>query len=93
MYTLTLTAGERAAFDWVGHRYATGHDTGVLLYHCMTNEQKDDGAWDSPGDITFSIPEYVAWQISDLAEQEDMLFPCFAGSLKEKMIDLCMAIV
>ncbi len=31
MYSLTLTAEERRAFDWVGERYYAGKVAGLLL--------------------------------------------------------------
>jgi hypothetical protein len=46
-------------------------------------------AWDDGGDITLGIPEDVAQQIRDLAEQQDYLWPGFAPSLAAKLNDLC----
>jgi hypothetical protein len=88
-YQLTLTASEREAFDWVGDRYATGDEWSRLLSHCMG----EDDEWSQAGDITFDVPEHVAWQLNDLAESEDYLFPCFAPGLAGKLMDFCMAIV
>jgi len=38
-----------------------------LLLDCIP----EDRAWSDDGEITFPIPEYVAWEIRDLAEEED----------------------
>ena len=56
---------ERQAFDWVGDRYNSGKVSDLLL-DCLP----EDGEWSDDGDITFDIPEHVAWQINELAEEE-----------------------
>jgi len=89
MYQLTLTKPERYAFDWVGYRYDTGDCVGNLLRQCLA----DGHEWDDAGDITFRIPEYVAWEINEKSEMEDGLWPCFADELKAKMQALCDSIV
>ncbi len=61
MYTLTLTADERRAFDWVGDRYNSGK-VADLLTDCLP----EDREWGDDGDITFHIPEHVAWEINEL---------------------------
>jgi hypothetical protein len=66
MHSLTLTANERRAFDWVADRYNSGK-VAELLMNCIP----DDREWGDDGDITFSIPEHVAWQIDQLAEEVD----------------------
>ena len=88
MYQLTLTKGERDAFDWVGNRYAAG-EVARLLLDCMS----EDDEWDSEGDLVFKVPEHVAWEISSLAEEEDFQWPCFAPELSSKMNDFCQSIV
>lgn len=88
MYKLVLTKGEREAFDWVGNRYAAG-EVARLLLDCMSEES----AWDDEGEIVFTVPEHVAWEINRLAEEEEYLWPCFAPSLSRKMNDFCQAIV
>ena len=90
MYTLTLTHDERLAFDWIGFRYSNGREMADLLCDCS---HVDSDAWQSKATITFSIPEHTAWGIVDLAEQDDMLFPCFADSLRSKMLSFCDRIV
>lgn len=89
MYKLTLTKSERAAFDWVGGRYATGADVFDVLCKCL----KDDEEWGQDGDITFHVPEHMAWEIRDLAEREQDLWPCFDGALRSKMQAFCNNIV
>ena len=88
MYQLTLTSGERDAFDWVGDRYAAG-DVARLLLDCMP----EDAAWGEEGDVVFAVPEHVAWGMNDLAEQEEYLWPCFSEALADKMNAFCQAIV
>ena len=73
MYTLTLTADERRAFDWVGSRYNSGK-VADLLSDCLP----EDREWSDEGDISFVIPEHVAWEINELAEEEDYSWACFA---------------
>ncbi len=91
MYKLTLTKNERAAFDWVGNRYNSGDIMNILL---TCEREGDNRDWDdNDGDLTFIVPEYKAWEIKDLAEQEDYAFPCFANELKGKMWDFCDNIV
>ncbi len=88
MYTLTLTADERRAFDWVGDRYNSGK-VADLLTDCLP----EDREWGDDGDITFHIPEHVAWEINELAEDEDYAWACFAPALVAKLNDLCWGIV
>jgi hypothetical protein len=85
MYTLTLTRTERRAFDWVGDRYLAGR-VAVLLIGCIPDGQPE---WDEDGDIIFTIPEHIAWEIRDLAEEEDYSWPCFSPDLATKLNDLC----
>ena len=89
MYTLTLTRGERKAFDCVGDRYANGNDMASLLEECMGPDEE----WTQDGDITFNIPESVAWAIADFAQDDDNLWPCFDHDLMAKMVSLVDSIV
>lgn len=91
-YTLTLTAGERKAFDWVGNRYSHGHDLSKLIMKGQW-ERNDGWGWLGEGDIRFTIPEHIAWEIRDMAEEGDYLWDCFAPELAAKMTDFCMNIV
>jgi len=82
MYKLTLTRAERKAIDWIAHRYSNGDELAYLLYvecDCGFIEWWDDH------DMTFNIPEWVAWKIRENAEQEDGFWPCFAHELAHKM--------
>ncbi len=93
MYKLTLTASERRAIDWVGNRYSNGYDLYRLLW--IKSEQfPNDADWDLEGEITFSIPENVAWEIARNAKNEDghkgeYNFPCFSAELTRKMRNFC----
>lgn len=69
-YQLTLTGGQRDAFDWVGHRYNCGDKMADVLKSCLPDESIDADIWNEPGDITFNIPEYKAWEIRELHEQD-----------------------
>lgn len=88
-YSLTLSSGEREAFDWVGGRYATGDEVGSLLRDCLPEGKE----WDDDGDIEFDVPEHVAWEIDRLAKSEDGTWTCFDDELRDKMIEFCDDIV
>lgn len=90
MHELTLTNGERQAIDWVGYRYTNGDDFRDLLFEAdwiKEGVEDPDCDWDCPNDLTFLVPEHVAWTINDLFRQEDYTFPCFADSLSSKLMD------
>jgi hypothetical protein len=88
MYTLTLTADERRAFDWVGDRYNSCKFADLLI-GCIPENRE----WDDDGDITFQIPEHVAWEIKELVEEEGYSWACFARTLAAKLSDFCWGIV
>jgi hypothetical protein len=88
MYALTLTADERRAFDWVGDRYNSGK-VADLLMDCIP----EDRAWNDDGDITFLMPDHVAWAINELAEEEGYSWACFAPALAAKINGFCWGIV
>jgi hypothetical protein len=90
-YKLTLTESERAAFDWIGGRYSNGNDMRKIIEQYPVDQ--DSGAWDNPGTVTFDLPEHAAWEILELAEQDDRLFPCFASELKLKMLSFIDSII
>jgi hypothetical protein len=73
VYTLTLTADERRAFDWVCDRYNSGKVARLLL-DCMP----EDREWGDDNHITFTTPKPVAWEINDLAQEEDYSWACLA---------------
>jgi hypothetical protein len=56
MYSLTLTADERRAFDWVGDRYKSGK-VADLLIGCIPEEWD----WDDDGEIKSPV-EWVRRQ-------------------------------
>ena len=105
MYTLTLTHEDRKAIDWVGHRYSNGDDLFLLLW--AKEVRKNNGCddieplevdWDCDADITFHIPEHIAWKIKENAETEAWgtiygFWPCFADELAIKMQAFCDSIV
>jgi len=85
-----LTIGERQAIDWAGYRYATGDDFRDLLFEAEWEGGED---WDCPGDLTFLIPEHVAWDADRLFAEEEYTFPCFAPCLASKLMDWVGGIV
>lgn len=76
MYTLTLTYSERQAIDWIGGRYRHGDELANLLSE-LTNDE-----WHGPEDIVFSVPEHVAWTISEIIDEG---LDCFAPELQHKL--------
>lgn len=82
MYQLILTHDERKAFDWVGDRYNADTVACLLRMNCSFTPDVD---WDSDEDITYNIPKWVSWQIKELADEEDRLWPCFSDSLRRKL--------
>lgn len=78
MYKLTLSLSDRKAIDWVGYRYSHGTDLYKQLVECEWDED-----WDYDGDITYNVPEPVAWEMSKLIEQDSLA--CFGPELCEKL--------
>lgn len=89
MYKLTLSKSERFAFDFVGYRYCNGDDISQLLSGCLPEDQ----SWDDDRELTFSIPENVAWSIQELSSREDDLFPLFSSPLTRKMMNFLDQII
>lgn len=92
MYKLTLTYGERLAFDFVKGKYETGEIGDVLVDYLP-----EDKEWSSMDDITFEIPEHKAWEIMDIAfeseENNSATWPMFELDLVIKMEDFLNGIV
>lgn len=89
-YHITLSQSERKALDWIGDRYWNGYD----LYRFLWTRSRafpNNVNWDSSEDILFVIPEHVAWEIQELAEEEG--FPCFAPGLQTKFQSMLDSIV
>jgi hypothetical protein len=82
-YTITLTADERRAIDWIGYRYAHGNDLCALLCEGTTDRDDEEYVWDYPGDVTFSLPEHVAWQIANVIDVDGLI--CFSDELRSKL--------
>lgn len=95
MYTLTLTYAERKAIDWIGYRYGYGSDLRDLLEEGMSkvNPDYDCDKWEEPIDITFSIPENLAWAIHDIGEECEFSWDCFAEELADKLTNFCLGVV
>ena len=95
-YKLTLSYGERKAIDWIGYRYFHGDD----LYKLLRQGKKtnptmpsDEIEWSGNYDITFELPEHVAWEIKDGIEDENCELSCFADTLKEKLLTFIDGII
>ena len=69
MYSLTLTADERRAFDWVGDRYNSGKVADLLL-DCMP----EDREWGEDADAT--SPSGSAWSVSWSLPRRAQAAPC-----------------
>lgn len=89
MYKLTLTSVERSAIDWIGPRYRHGDELfSVLAQDCVMSVD-----WDNDCDIDFTIPEYAAWKIKEIVEEDDCSLACFADDLKAKLIRFTQSVV
>ncbi len=53
MYTLTLTLGERQAFDWNGYRYHSSGDRVASLLQGVYDGPID---WEDDADIKYNVP-------------------------------------
>ncbi len=90
-YTLTLTAQERRAFDFVGNRYIHGHELSDLI---TDGEQTEpDAEWDGNDDITYKWAEHQAWAIHELCTDEECQWELFAPELVHKLLQFCDHIV
>lgn len=93
MYKLTLTRGERAAFDWIGHRYAHGSEMLDMIIKAIPPDVEE---LDNENEITFEIPEWLAWEIRGLIEddgRDPYPWDCFAPALKCKMQEFIDSII
>ena len=88
MYKLTLTTDERREIDFVGGRYPHGHDLFKLLMSC---DFEND--WDSEGDVTFTMPEHIAWAIGELAHEGEHQWALFSLETASKMEVFLMQVV
>lgn len=81
-YELVLTPDERNAIHWVDGRYWCGYDFYMLLLDCEW-----EGEWDDDTDITFKIPEHVAWEIRDGIMENGI--DCFCPEFERKLYEFC----
>ena len=72
----------------MGDRYNSGNVADLLL-ECLP----EDREWGDDGDISFELPEHTAWEINELAEEEDYSWACFVTALAGKLNDFCSGIV
>lgn len=92
-YRLTLTLAERQAIDWVGFRYPHGDELSDCLTDCRVRWEPESIGWCDRGEITFIMPEYVAWAIQAIAEECDYRFDCFSPNFRMKLTRFCDSIV
>lgn len=91
MYELTLTKNERSAIDWIGHRYAHGDDLREQLDKSTIILPHDDAEWDGDYDITYQVPENVAWAINVIIAADNLA--CFSDDMISKLLDFSAQIV
>lgn len=82
MYTLTLTAGERKAIDFVGGRYDHGDEMFRMLNRVKCRQYESHN-WDDDVDFTFEFEEFEAWDFRDTFDESD--FELFADSFRSKL--------
>jgi len=92
MYQLTLTLAERKAIDWIGGRYAHGNYLYKLLW-VKSDCNPNDADWDDPRPITFTIPENIAWCITEIGDECDYNWDCFGNELSDKLTKLCHEVI
>jgi hypothetical protein len=98
-YKLTLTKEERKAIDWIGNRYPHGHDLYRLLWIESKVENEscinpwDLADWGYDEDITFLIPESVAWEIDAMGLGSCYKWDCFSDELVIKLNAFCGQLV
>lgn len=88
-YTLTLTPAERRAISWIGNRY--GH--GDRLAELLTTECESPDEFDADTDVTFEVPEHVAWEIREIGEECEYRWDCLGSDLAAKLTGFCDRIV
>lgn len=91
MYQLTLTHSERMAIDFVGYRYSHGNDLFDLLGESVWHNDRIH--WNDKWDITFNIPEHLAWQVCENAVNEDGNWALFSSDLAYKMQQFCDEVI
>jgi hypothetical protein len=88
MYVLELTSEDRRAFDWVGDRYIAGQVASILIDLLSEDRERTD-----TGLISFDVPEAVAWEIQQFAQEEGCSWPCFGRQLRDKLSEFLGRIV
>lgn len=91
-YTLELTTAEQEAIHLIGNRYAHGDRLRKLLVENCSTDDPDDG-WDCwrNHDMGFIIPEHIAWEISEIINEDQLA--CFSPALVNKLREFQHSIV
>lgn len=83
--------------DWVGNRYGHGDELYRLLLNCDVISSKPGDwtseLWTSNYDLTFFIPENVAWSIQRIAEEGGYHWDCLSPDFASKLTSFCQSIV
>lgn len=91
-YTLRLTKEDRKAIDFVGGRYSHGYDLYKLLWSSEVTKLPDCD-WDAETEIVFGIPEHIAFQIQEAADENEHRWELFGSELVMKLETLLGKIV
>lgn len=89
-YILTLTKAERDAIDFVGDRYVHGFQLRELLWQGCLSRWPDGCEWYHHGEVTFTLPEHVAWQVCEMVEQG---LDLFSEDFCSKLHNFCEKVV
>ncbi len=87
MYQLTITTAERLALEWAAQR---GYFPRAILRGMMPVE----GTRECDDEITYTMPEHVAWSLLELREEDpDAYLACIGRPLLGRILDLEASIV
>lgn len=86
VFPLTLNKDDRAAIDWIGHRYSHGDELAEFLCDCLPqgHSYEDFNFSDIEGDVQFDIPESEMEEYERLITEDSMA--CFSDELKHKLM-------
>lgn len=92
MYQIKLAQEDRQAIDWIGHRY--GHGTSLKnILESLEVERNPDVDWESDLDITYQLPEYKAWELKEVVEEDNLDCINLGSNLAQELTCLINSIV